>query len=82
MLGKAEGRNIRIVTRWVTPGDAETRQQFAKEAYCAPPDLIFRIGTTQHGDFAEQTRAIPIVFPAVSDPVGSGFHRKLSAAGR
>src|SRR5262249_32787104 len=30
-LGWTDGRNIRIDTRWVTPGDAELMQRFAKE---------------------------------------------------
>jgi putative ABC transport system substrate-binding protein len=30
-LGWAEGRNIRIDTRWTTTGDVESMQRFAKE---------------------------------------------------
>ena len=72
-LGWTEGRNIRIDTRWVAPGDAEARQQFAKELVAAPSDLILSHGTPNTATLLQQTRTIPIIFAAVSDPVGSGF---------
>src|SRR3974377_1082327 len=39
-LGWAEGRNIRIDSRWATPGNAEARHRFAKELVALQPDLI------------------------------------------
>jgi hypothetical protein len=39
-LGWKEGRNIRLDTRWASPGDAEARQRFAKELVALQPDLI------------------------------------------
>jgi putative tryptophan/tyrosine transport system substrate-binding protein len=72
-LGWTEGRNIRIDTRWATPGDAEARQQSAKELVALQPDLILSHGTPTTATLMQQTRTIPIVFAAVSDPVGSGF---------
>jgi putative ABC transport system substrate-binding protein len=72
-LGWAEGRNIRIDTRWVTPGDTEPRQRFAKELVALQPDLILSHATPNTATLLQQTRTIPIVFAAVSDPVGSGF---------
>jgi putative ABC transport system substrate-binding protein len=72
-LGWAEGRNIRIDTRWVTPGDTESRQRFAKELVALQPDMILSHATPNTATLLQQTRTIPIVFAAVSDPVGSGF---------
>ena len=72
-LGWAEGRNIRIDTRWATPGDAELRQRFAQELVALQPDLILSHGTPGTATLLQQTRTIPIVFAGVSDPVGSGF---------
>ena len=72
-LGWTEGRNIRIDTRWATPGDAESRQRFAKELVALQPDLVLSHGTPATATLLQQTRTIPIVFAAVSDPVGSGF---------
>jgi ABC-type uncharacterized transport system substrate-binding protein len=72
-LGWAEGRNIRINTRWAPPGDAESRQRFAKELVALQPDLILSYNTPTTAALLQQTRTIPIVFVSVSDPVGSGF---------
>jgi putative ABC transport system substrate-binding protein len=72
-LGWAEGRNIRIDTRWALPGDAESRQRFAKELVALQPDLILSQATPTTAVLRQQTRTIPIVFVGVSDPIGSGF---------
>jgi putative ABC transport system substrate-binding protein len=72
-LGWAEGRNIRIDTRWATPGDAESIQRFAKELIALQPDLILSAATPTTAALLQQTRTIPIIFATVSDPVGSGF---------
>jgi putative tryptophan/tyrosine transport system substrate-binding protein len=39
-FGWAEGRNIRIDTRWATHADADLMRQFAKELVALQPDLI------------------------------------------
>ena len=39
-LGWAEGRKIRIETRWAPPEDAGPREQFAKELVALQPELI------------------------------------------
>jgi putative ABC transport system substrate-binding protein len=72
-LGWAEGRNIRIDIRWTRPGDAESRQRFAKELVAQQPDLILSQSTPTTAAMLQQTRTIPIVFALVSDPIGSGF---------
>ena len=72
-LGWAEGRNIRIDTRWATPADAEARQRFAKELVALQPDLILSHATPNTATLLQQTRTIPVVFVNVGDPVGSGF---------
>jgi putative ABC transport system substrate-binding protein len=72
-IGWVEGRNIRIDTRWATPGDAELRQRFAKELIALQPDLILSHATPTTAALLQQTRTIPIIFATVSDPVGSGF---------
>ena len=72
-LGWAEGRNIRIDTRWAPPGDAESMQRFAKELVALQPEVVLSQNTPTTAALLQQTRAIPIVFTAVSDPVGSDF---------
>jgi putative ABC transport system substrate-binding protein len=72
-LGWTEVRNIRIDTRWTTPGDAESMQRFAKELVALQPDFILSQNTPTTVALLEQTRTIPIIFANVADPVGSGF---------
>ena len=71
-LGWVEGRNIRIDTRWAAL-DAEAMQRFAKELVGLQPDVILAHTTPATLAVQQETRAIPIVFVQVSDPVGSGF---------
>ena len=72
-LGWAEGRGIRIDTRWATPDDSESIQRFAKELVALEPDLILSHNTPTTAALLQQTRTIPIIFATVVDPVGSGF---------
>jgi len=72
-LGWVEDRNTRFDARWATADDAEARQRFAKELVALQPDLILSNNTPTTAALLQQTRAIPIVFATVSDPVGSGF---------
>ena len=72
-LGWTEGRNVRIDTRWATPVEADLMRQFSKELVALQPDLILSHTTPTTTALLQQTRAIPIVFATVADPVGSGF---------
>ena len=72
-LGWAESHNIRMETRWPIPADPESMQRFAKELVALQPDLIVSHITPTTAALLQQTRTIPIIFAAVSDPVGSGF---------
>ena len=71
-LGWAEGRNLRIDYRWGAL-NAESRQRFAIELVAMQPDLILSQNTPTTASLRQQTRTIPIVFVAASDPIGSGF---------
>jgi putative ABC transport system substrate-binding protein len=53
----------------------------AKELVALQPDLILSAVTPTTAALLEQTRTIPIVFAAVSDPVGSGFVASLARPG-
>src|SRR6266436_909499 len=77
-LGWTEGRNIRIDSRWGALDDAESRQRSAKELVALQPDLILTQNTPPTATMLEQTRAIPVVFVIVADPVGSGFVQSLA----
>jgi putative tryptophan/tyrosine transport system substrate-binding protein len=80
-LGWTEGRNIRIDTRWASPGDAEARQRFAKELVALQPDLILSGNTPTTAALLQHTRTIPMIFALVADPVGSGFVESLPRPG-
>jgi len=76
-LGWAEGRNVRIATRWATP-DVEAMQRFAKELVALQPDLILSQSTPTTAALLQHTRTIPIIFANIADPVGSGFVASFS----
>jgi putative tryptophan/tyrosine transport system substrate-binding protein len=79
-LGWAEGRNIRIDTRWAAL-DAEAMQRFAKELVALQPDLIVSQSTPTTASLLQETRTIPIIFALVIDPIGSGFVASLPRPG-
>jgi putative ABC transport system substrate-binding protein len=80
-FGWTEGRNTRIDIRWATPDDTESIRRFAKELVALQPDLIISSTTPITAALQQQTRTIPIIFPALSDPVGSGFVVSFSRPG-
>ncbi len=79
-LGWKEGSNLRIETRW-SAGNTETMRTSAKELVDLRPDAILGRGTSETIALARETRTIPIVFAAVSDPIGSGFAASLARPG-
>jgi putative ABC transport system substrate-binding protein len=76
-LGWSKDRNIRFDYRWAA-GDPERISTFAKDIVDAQPDVIIGHTTTAVAALLLQTRTIPIVFIAVTDPIGSGFVSSLS----
>ena len=79
-LGWKEGSNLRIELRW-SGGQEERVRTFAKELVDLRPDAIFGRGTSETDALARETRTIPIVFAAVSDPIGNGFAASLARPG-
>jgi putative tryptophan/tyrosine transport system substrate-binding protein len=72
-LGWADGRNLQIDSRWGIPGDPGSMHRFAKELVALQPDLILSQSTPTTAALLQETRAIPIIFAIVADPIGSGF---------
>src|SRR3954463_12621487 len=70
--GGMEGRNLRIELRWGGAGATGVRA-FAKGLVGLRPDVILSQSTVVTDAFVRETRAIPIVFVIVADPVASGF---------
>jgi putative ABC transport system substrate-binding protein len=76
-LGWTEGSNVLIEYHWGGGGADKTAAQLATLA----PDVIFVSGGRGLERLLQATRAVPIVFAIVPDPLGSGFVESLSRPG-
>ena len=79
-FGWTDGRNVRIDTRWAA-GDAERTRRYAAELVALAPDVILVAGSGALAPLLQATRAVPIVFTIVADPVGAGFVESLAQPG-
>jgi putative tryptophan/tyrosine transport system substrate-binding protein len=79
-LGWTDGRNVRIEARWGA-GDAERLRKNAAEFVALAPDVIVAEGSASLGPLLQITRAIPVVFTIVPDPVGAGIVETLARPG-
>jgi putative tryptophan/tyrosine transport system substrate-binding protein len=80
LLGWTIGRNVQIDTRWATPNAADIRRH-AAELVALASDVILAYGSSTVGPVLQATRAIPIVFPVIGDPVAAGFVESLARPG-
>ena len=78
--GWSEGRNIQIQTQFAA-GNENKYEPLAKELVATQPDVILAHTTQVVAALQRESRAIPIVFVNVSDPVGSGFIASLARPG-
>jgi putative ABC transport system substrate-binding protein len=74
------GQNVQIDIRWGA-GDAERSQKNATELVALAPDVIFATTFPTVSALQQATRAIPIVFAGVVDPVGAGLVASLARPG-
>jgi putative ABC transport system substrate-binding protein len=79
-LGWTVGRNLRMEVRWAA-SSVDHMRRFAKELVGLQPDLILTGNTPVTAAFVSETRTIPIVIAAVTDPVGAGFIASLARPG-
>jgi putative tryptophan/tyrosine transport system substrate-binding protein len=79
-LGWTDGRNVRIDLRWAA-GDPELTRKYTAELVALAPDVILASGSATVGPLLQATRAVPIVFVNVPDPVGAGFVDSLARPG-
>jgi putative ABC transport system substrate-binding protein len=80
-LGWADGRNVRIDTRWATTNPDDIRRHAAELVALAPDVILAATGTVTVVALLQATRTVPIVFVAVIDPVGAGFVTSLARPG-
>jgi putative tryptophan/tyrosine transport system substrate-binding protein len=78
--GWAVGQNAQIDIRWGA-GDAERSRKNATELVALMPDVIFATTFPTVLALQQATRAIPIVFAGVVDPVGAGLVASLARPG-
>jgi putative ABC transport system substrate-binding protein len=79
-LGWTGGRNLRIDYRWAA-GAAEQYVSAATELVRLQPDVIIANSAPSLRAIRQLTSTIPIVFVAVSDPVGAGLVESLARPG-
>jgi putative ABC transport system substrate-binding protein len=79
-LGWTVGRNVRIDFRWGA-GNADRLRKDAAELVALAPDVLLAPGTSTLEPLLQLTRAVPIVFVHVADPVGGGFVESLARPG-
>jgi putative ABC transport system substrate-binding protein len=78
-LGWSDGRDVQIVDRWAA--GADDYRKYAAELAALAPDVILANGSVAVGPLLQATRAVPIVFVYVPDPVGAGFVENLARPG-
>jgi ABC-type uncharacterized transport system substrate-binding protein len=79
-MGWTVGRNVQIDYRWAA-GKADDIHKYAAEFAALAPDVILAPGSSVVGPLLLATRAVPIVFVHVPDPVGAGFVDNLARPG-
>jgi putative tryptophan/tyrosine transport system substrate-binding protein len=79
-LDWTDRRNARIDIRW-SAGDPERARRYAAELVALVPDVILAHGSLTTGPLLQATRAVPIVFVQIADPVGAGFVDSLARPG-
>jgi putative ABC transport system substrate-binding protein len=71
---------MRIDTRWAS-NDADNGRKYAAELIALAPDVILAGGSLATSSLLQATRAVPIVFAVVPDPVGAGYVDSLARPG-
>jgi putative ABC transport system substrate-binding protein len=79
-LGWIEGRTLRSEFRWYA-GDAERAKVAAKELVDLKPEVILVGAAPGLVALRRETRTVPLVFVAVTDPVGLGLVESLARPG-
>ena len=79
-LGWVDGRNVRIETR-LGASDADLLRKHAGELVALGPDVVMAYSSNAVPPLLQLTRAVPIVFAVVADPVGAGYVESLARPG-
>ena len=79
-LGWVEGRNLRIDLRWAE-GNVDHARAYAADLVALKPNVLFGDNTFVIIELQQATRAIPIIFARVTDPIASKFIDSLERPG-
>jgi putative ABC transport system substrate-binding protein len=79
-FGWTEGATMRTEIRWFG-SNADGIRKNALELIALAPDVILADGSPSVAALLQATRAVPIVFTLVVDPVGSGYVKSLARPG-
>jgi putative tryptophan/tyrosine transport system substrate-binding protein len=79
--GWVVGRNVQIDIRWGLSGDPERIRKNVTELVAQTPDAIFTTTFPIVAALQQVTRAVPIVFAGLIDPVGAGLVASLARPG-
>src|SRR6516164_4148646 len=79
-LGWTNGHNIRMDIRWPA-GNIDRVRKSAKELVDLQPDVILSEGTPATFALQRETRTVPVIVAAISDPVGAGLVASLARPG-
>jgi putative ABC transport system substrate-binding protein len=79
-FGWSEGSNFQIDLRWRL-SSADAVRNYVTQWATHAPDVILVVGGTTLELLLQATRAVPLVFVIVPDPVGSGFVESWSRPG-
>src|SRR5215831_2241563 len=77
-LGWTTGSNLRIDYRWA---DDTHRRQYAAELIALAPEVILASTSPSTAALQQAGTTVPIVFTAVTDPIGQGFVANLPHPG-
>jgi putative ABC transport system substrate-binding protein len=77
-LGWTDARNVRMDLRW-TGTDINRIRALAQQLIGLQPDIILVTSTPATVALQQETRAIPIVFVSVADPVASSIVARLDS---
>ena len=79
-LGWSDGRNVHIDIHW-GEDKIDLERKYAAELIALAPDIILASGTVSMTALQPVSNTLPIVFAAVTDPVGAGFVDSLARLG-
>jgi putative ABC transport system substrate-binding protein len=80
-LGWTEGTNLRIEIRYAAAADPGRMESHATELLSLKPDTILVHGLRALRTILRNDQNIPIVFAAITDPVGTGMVKSLARPG-